>query len=111
MPMTAFIGVRISWLIVARNALLASFAVSACARASLRLREELRVANRDADAGGHRGEQTLVGWREAAFLAGALHADHADRLAAHRDRHAQVGLGLHADLRRADRLCRIVDRD
>ncbi len=41
MPMTAFIGVRISWLIVARNALLASFAASAwpraasaCARAS-----------------------------------------------------------------------------
>ena len=34
MPMTAFIGVRISWLIVARNELLASFAASAAARAS-----------------------------------------------------------------------------
>ena len=34
MPMTAFIGVRISWLIVARNALLASLAASAAARAS-----------------------------------------------------------------------------
>ncbi len=34
MPMTAFIGVRISWLIVARNELLASLAASACARAS-----------------------------------------------------------------------------
>ena len=34
MPMTAFIGVRISWLIVARKALLASLAVSAAARAS-----------------------------------------------------------------------------
>ncbi len=34
MPITAFIGVRISWLIVARKALLASFAVSAAARAS-----------------------------------------------------------------------------
>jgi hypothetical protein len=33
MPITAFIGVRISWLIVARNAeLFASFAVSATAR-------------------------------------------------------------------------------
>ena len=31
MPITAFIGVRISWLIVARNALLASLAVSAAA--------------------------------------------------------------------------------
>ncbi len=29
MPITAFIGVRISWLIVARNALFASFAASA----------------------------------------------------------------------------------
>ena len=34
MPMTAFIGVRISWLMVARNALFASFAASAAARAS-----------------------------------------------------------------------------
>ena len=34
MPITAFIGVRISWLIVARNELLASLAASACARAS-----------------------------------------------------------------------------
>ena len=34
MPMIAFIGVRISWLIVARNALFASFAASALRRAS-----------------------------------------------------------------------------
>jgi hypothetical protein len=34
MPITAFIGVRISWLIVARNELLASLADSAAARAS-----------------------------------------------------------------------------
>ena len=33
MPITAFIGVRISWLIVARNELLASLADSAAARA------------------------------------------------------------------------------
>ena len=33
MPITAFIGVRISWLIVARNELLASLAASAAARA------------------------------------------------------------------------------
>jgi len=33
MPITAFIGVRVSWLMVARNALLASLAVSAAARA------------------------------------------------------------------------------
>ena len=35
MPITAFIGVRISWLIVARNELFASLAASAAARASL----------------------------------------------------------------------------
>ena len=34
MPMIAFIGVRISWLIAARNALLAWFASSAARRAS-----------------------------------------------------------------------------
>ena len=35
MPITPFIGVRISWLIVARNSLLAWFAASAAARACL----------------------------------------------------------------------------
>ena len=35
MPMTAFIGVRISWLIVARKADLAAFASSAVRRASM----------------------------------------------------------------------------
>ena len=34
MPMTAFIGVRISWLIAARNVLLAALAASAAPRAS-----------------------------------------------------------------------------
>ena len=34
MPMTPFMGVRISWLIVARNALLARLASSAAVRAS-----------------------------------------------------------------------------
>ena len=33
MPMTAFMGVRISWLMVARKALLASLAASASRRA------------------------------------------------------------------------------
>ena len=36
MPMTAFIGVRISWLMVARKALLASLAASACSTRLLR---------------------------------------------------------------------------
>ena len=47
MPMTAFIGVRISWLIVARKALLASLAASACGTRLLRLLEQLRVLDRD----------------------------------------------------------------
>ena len=34
MPMIAFIGVRISWLIEARNVLFASFAASASRRAA-----------------------------------------------------------------------------
>ena len=34
MPMIAFMGVRISWLMVARKALLASFAASAARRAA-----------------------------------------------------------------------------
>jgi hypothetical protein len=33
-PMTPFIGVRISWLMLARNSLLAAFAASAARRAS-----------------------------------------------------------------------------
>ena len=47
MPITAFIGVRISWLIVARNALLASLAASAWARASCASLEQLGVLDRD----------------------------------------------------------------
>ena len=47
MPMTAFIGVRISWLIVARKALLASLAASAAARASCACLEQPRVLDRD----------------------------------------------------------------
>ena len=47
MPITAFIGVRISWLIVARNELFASLAVSAAARASCVSLEQPRVLDRD----------------------------------------------------------------
>ena len=37
MPMTAFIGVRISWLMLARKSLLARLAASAASRALLEL--------------------------------------------------------------------------
>ena len=54
MPITPFIGVRISWLIVARNELLAALAASAAARASCASREETRVLD---------GDHRLVGER------------------------------------------------
>ena len=47
MPMTAFIGVRISWLIVARKALLASLAALGGGAGFLRLLEQPRVLDRD----------------------------------------------------------------
>ncbi len=47
MPMTAFIGVRISWLIVARKALLASLAASAGGAGLLRLVEQPGVLDGD----------------------------------------------------------------
>ena len=47
MPMIAFIGVRISWLIAARNALLAWFASSAGLARVVRLGEQPGVVDRD----------------------------------------------------------------
>ena len=71
MPMTAFIGVRISWLMVARNALFASFAASAAARASCASLEQPRVLDRDHRLVGEGLEQASIslsangsgGWR------------------------------------------------
>ena len=42
MPMMPFMGVRISWLIVARNSLLARFDASACSLAILQIADGLR---------------------------------------------------------------------
>ena len=47
MPMIAFIGVRISWLIAARKVLLAWFACSAASRASRGRPEQPGVLDRD----------------------------------------------------------------
>ena len=77
MPMTAFIGVRISWLIVARKELFASLAASACGARLLRLGEEARVAQRDAHAGGDRDSRRWSAFVEDTFALRALHADHA----------------------------------
>ncbi len=90
MPMTAFIGVRISWLIVARNELLASFAVSAAARASCASSKSIAFCSADADVGGDGFEQALVVVVVDALALGALHADHTLALAAHPDGHAEV---------------------
>ena len=71
MPITAFIGVRISWLIVARNALLASLAASAAARASCVSLEQARVLDRDHGLVGEVSSSAISlsvngcgGWRE-----------------------------------------------
>ncbi len=52
--------------------------------------KELGVVEGDADGGGDGREQALIGFGEAAFLIGGLHADDADDLAAGRDRHAEI---------------------
>ena len=62
MPITAFIGVRISWLIVARNELLASLAASAAARACLRLVEQPHVLDRDHRLVGERLQRARSPW-------------------------------------------------
>ena len=82
MPMTAFIGVRISWLIVARNELFASLAASAAARASCASLEQPRILQRNADVGGDGGKQALVVGSVGTLGARALHADRAEAGAA-----------------------------
>ena len=91
MPITAFIGVRISWLIVARNELFASLAASAAARASCASLEQPRVLQRDADVRGDRAEQPLVVGvvRALARVLCTLITPSASPPT--RDRHAEVG--------------------
>ena len=63
-----------------------------------RLFKEPGVMEGHADGGGDGGEQALIGFSEAAFLIGGLHADDADDLSAGGDGHAEVGSGLAAHL-------------
>ena len=88
MPMTAFIGVRISWLIVARNELLASFAASAAARACLVSLNMPHVLDRDHRLVGERLQQADFRRRERTNLV-AQQRDHADRLAFAQQRHVE----------------------
>ena len=97
MPITAFIGVRISWLIVARNELFASLAASAAARASCASWNSRALLQRDADVGGDRAEQPLIVGVVGAFDSRALHADHAERRAGHADGHTEIGARPLAD--------------
>ena len=78
MPITAFIGVRISWLIVARNELLASLAASAAARASCacRNRRAFWIAITAWSAKVFEQREFLVGERPGRL---AHHADRARR--------------------------------
>ncbi len=90
MPMTAFIGVRISWLIVARNELFASLAASAWPRALSPgvLLEQPHVLDRDDRLVGEgpRERHLLLG--ELAGC-GAQDCETADRLALPQQRNAQ----------------------
>ena len=52
--------------------------------------EELGVVERHAHRRGDGRQQTLIGFGEAAFLIGGLHADDADDLAARGNRHSEV---------------------
>ena len=63
-PMTAFIGVRISWLIAARNALFAWLAPSAAVGRLLGLGEEPGVLERDRGLPGEADEEVEVGLAE-----------------------------------------------
>ena len=58
--------------------------------------KELGVMEGDADGGSDGREQPLIGFGEAAFLIGGLHADDADHLPARGDGNAEVRGGLAA---------------
>ena len=79
MPMIAFIGVRISWLIAARNALFAALASSATSRASCASANRRAFWIRDPDVRRDRRQQPRVALAVASGFLDALHADHADR--------------------------------
>ena len=61
MPMIAFIGVRISWLMAARNVLLAWFACSAASRASRGRPEQPGVVDGDRRLLGEADQEVEVG--------------------------------------------------
>lgn len=65
MPMTPFIGVRISWLIMARNWLLAALACSAAARAFSCSVMSVRAPNQERAPSGWRSmvERATIQWR------------------------------------------------
>ena len=80
MPMTAFIGVRISWLIVARKALFASLAASAAARASC-VSLNRRTFWIAITAWSAKVCSRSISARVKALTGRAEHRDHAERLA------------------------------
>ena len=75
--MIAFIGVRISWLIAARNVLLAWFACSAASRASRGVAEQAGVVDRDRRLLGEPDEEVEVGLGEAGARTGPPDRHHA----------------------------------
>ena len=88
--MIAFIGVRISWLVAARNALLAAFACSATSRASSASWNS-RAFWIAAPTFAAIVESSRVSASPKSPRVLALDADHADRLRPDHDGHTEVG--------------------
>ena len=79
-PITAFIGVRISWLIAARNVLLAALAASAAVARLLGARVQPRIVERDHGQLGEPLEPLDVGLRERPLIGGvASDSERAER--------------------------------
>ena len=113
MPMIAFIGVRISWLMAARKALLAWLAASAASRALAQVREQARVVDRDRRLLRQADEEVEVGCVNGRAPRRAPHGHHAVDAAAADERRDHQSLrrprrsasrDLHARVHRATSL-------
>ena len=88
-PITAFIGVRISWLIAARNVLLAALAASAASRASWALAYSRALSSAIMASWANRCEPLDLGLRERPLIGGvASDSERAERRVARLQRNA-----------------------
>ena len=93
MPITALSGVRISWLMAARNELLASFACSAAWRASWASSNRRAFSTATPMLAATVASSRGIGVGEPVLLGRALDADRPDGPVARQDRHAQERAG------------------